>query len=556
VRVNGIVKTVRIDSLISEYQNRTDGKEIGFVNAEVWTEKGFTSIQQVVRHKTTKKIYRVLTHTGVVDVTEDHSLLLDDATKISPNKVTLNTQLLHGDCVQALVSSQDVVTPEEAKVMGFFYGDGSCGSYNGKNTWALNNSNLDYLYEMQGLCPFETKIYDTLDSSGVYKLNAIGNVKNISQRYGNLFYNTYKEKIVPVCILNGSDEVVRSFLEGYYMAVGEIHLDNKGKEGAMGIYLLGRRLGFNVYLNTRSDELNVFRQTWTKSNFRKDPTAIKKIEYLGETDDYVYDLTTESHHFHVGPGELVVHNTDSVMVEFDTDGRTGQEALDYSWHLGEKAAEMCNALFKKPKNLELEKVYWPYILYSKKRYAAKLWTQGKDGRMKMDYIDVKGLQLVRRDNILYVREVCKEILDIILDSADAGPAKKVAQSRALELLGGKVPMSKLVLSQKLAESYKNENLAHVRVRDKMKEREPGSEPQSGDRVPYVLVKTYKKTATQGDRAEDPGWVVKHGLPLDYEYYFTNKFMNPVCDLLEPLVDNPRHTIFGHTVKTKVPRFNR
>jgi DNA polymerase elongation subunit (family B) len=553
VRVNGIVKTVRIDSLISEYQNRTDGKEIGFVNAEVWTEKGFTSIQQVVRHKTTKKIYRVLTHTGVVDVTEDHSLLLDDATKISPNKVTLNTKLLHGDCVQALVSSQDIVTPEEAKVMGFFYGDGSCGSYNGKNTWALNNSNLDYLYEMQGLCPFETKIYDTLDSSGVYKLNAVGNVKNISQRYGNLFYNTYKEKIVPVCILNGSDEVVRSFWEGYYMAVGETRLDNKGKEGAMGIYLLGRRLGFNVYLNTRSDELNVFRQTWTKSNFRKDPTAIKKIEYLGETDDYVYDLTTESHHFHVGPGELVVHNTDSVMVEFDTDGRTGQEALDYSWHLGEKAAEMCNALFKKPKNLELEKVYWPYILYSKKRYAAKLWTQGKDGRMKMDYIDVKGLQLVRRDNILYVREVCKEILDIILDSADTEPAKQVAQSRALELLGGKVPMSKLVLSQKLAESYKNENLAHVRVRDKMKEREPGSEPQSGDRVPYVLVKTEKKTATQGDRAEDPGWVVKHGLPLDYEYYFTNKFMNPVCDLLEPLVENPKQTIFGDLVKTKAKK---
>jgi hypothetical protein len=28
-----------------------------------------------MRHKTTKRMYRVLTHTGVVDVTEDHSLL-------------------------------------------------------------------------------------------------------------------------------------------------------------------------------------------------------------------------------------------------------------------------------------------------------------------------------------------------------------------------------------------------------------------------------------------------------------------------------------------------
>ncbi len=243
-------------------------------------------------------------------------------------------------------------------------------------------------------------------------------------------------------------------------------------------------------------------------------------------------------------------DTDSVMVEFDMEGRTGEAALEHSWKLGEKAAEMCNELFKKPKNLELEKVYWPYILYSKKRYAAKMWTQGRDGKMKMDYIDVKGLQLVRRDNIPYVREVSKDILDIILESNDAQPAKDLAQRKAVELLDGRVSMPKLILSQKLAESYKNNNLAHVRVRDKMREREPGSEPQSGDRVPYVLVKTEKKSATQGDRAEDPGWVERNKLELDYEYYFTNKFMNPICDLLEPLVENPKEAIFGDLIPKK------
>ena len=251
------------------------------------------------------------------------------------------------------------------------------------------------------------------------------------------------------------------------------------------------------------------------------------------------------------PGSKVRYgDTDSVMVEFDCGGRVGQEALDYSWKLGEQAAELCNHMFKKPKNLELEKVYWPYILYSKKRYAAKMWTQAKDGQMKMDYIDVKGLQLVRRDNIPYVREVSREILDIILDSNNTAPAKELAHKRAVELLDGKVTMDKLTLSQKLAESYKNENLAHVRVRDKMREREPGSEPQSGDRVPYVLVKAAKKTATQGERAEDPKWVEKHKLPLDYDYYFTNKFMNPICDLLEPLVENPKEALFGDLLPKK------
>ena len=254
------------------------------------------------------------------------------------------------------------------------------------------------------------------------------------------------------------------------------------------------------------------------------------------------------------PGAIVRYgDTDSVMVEFPMDGRVGQEALDYSWKLGEQAAEMCNKMFKKPKNLELEKVYWPYILYSKKRYAAKMWTQGKDGKMKMDYVDVKGLQLVRRDNTRHVREVSKEVLDILLESDNPEPAKELARKRSRELLGGEVPLEKLVLSQSLAESYKNENLAHVRVRDKMREREPGSEPKPGDRVPYVLVKSTVKNATQGDRAEDPLWVQRHNLPLDYDYYFTNKFMSPICDLLEPLVENPKEEIFGDLIPKKKPR---
>jgi DNA polymerase delta subunit 1 len=244
------------------------------------------------------------------------------------------------------------------------------------------------------------------------------------------------------------------------------------------------------------------------------------------------------------PGAQVRYgDTDSVMVEFDVQGRTGQDAIEYSWKLGEAAAEQCTKLFKSPNNLELEKVYCPYFLYSKKRYAAKLWTQNKKGQMQMDYIDVKGLQVVRRDNTPFVREVCKELLDVILESNNPEGAKKVAHDRAVELLNGRVPMEKLILSQKLADSYKSQNLPHVSVRNKMRQREPGSEPQSGDRVRFVLVEGEPK-AKQFEIAEDPAWVASHNIPLNYTYYFTNKFMNPVCDLLEPLVPNPKEMLFG------------
>lgn len=142
------------------------------------------------------------------------------------------------------------------------------------------------------------------------------------------------------------------------------------------------------------------------------------------------------------------------MVEFDVGERKGVEAIEYSWEVGERAAEECSALFKKPNNLELEKVYWPYFLYSKKRYAAKLWTKGKDGNMNMDYVDVKGLQLVRRDNTPHMREVCKELLDVVLTSGDPGPPKELARKRAQELLSGEISNEKLTLSQSLSDTYK------------------------------------------------------------------------------------------------------
>ena len=268
-------------------------------------------------------------------------------------------------------------------------------------------------------------------------------------------------------------------------------------------------------------------------------------EMIDETKKYV-----ESNF----PGSQVRYgDTDSVMVEFDVQGRTGQDAIEYSWMLGEQAAEQCTKLFKSPNNLELEKVYCPYFLYSKKRYAAKLWTKNKQGQMHMDYIDVKGLQLVRRDNTPFVREVCKELLDVILESNNPEGAKLVAHSRAAELLDGRVPMDKLILSQRLGDHYKQKeghssdpydgvNLPHIAVVKKMRDREPGSEPKSGDRVPFVIIKgTGDK---QFEKSEDPVWAQQHGIPLDYNYYFTNKFMNPICDLLEPLVSDPKETLFG------------
>ena len=232
------------------------------------------------------------------------------------------------------------------------------------------------------------------------------------------------------------------------------------------------------------------------------------------------------------PGAHVRYgDTDSVMVEFDVQGRKGQEAIDYSWQLGEQAAEQCTKLFKAPNDLELEKVYCPYFLYSKKRYAAKMYEKNKAGAIAFKKIDVKGLQVVRRDSCPFVRETLKGLLGQVLESSDPRPVIDAAREAARALMQGQVPVEKLLMSKQLASAYKVP-MAHVAVRDKIRARAPGSEPQQGDRVPFVIVRGPGKMY---EKAEDPIWVREKNLPIDYQYYFTNQFKKPVQDLLEPLV---------------------
>ena len=147
-----------------------------------------------------------------------------------------------------------------------------------------------------------------------------------------------------------------------------------------------------------------------------------------------------------------------------------------------------------------------------------------------------------------------------------GPPKELAKERAIELLSGDISNQKLILSQGLSDSYKvggkavsitspesvNINQSHVQVVVKMRGRKPGSEPQSGDRVPYILTKTGDSKAKAFEKAEDPEYVEDNKIPVDYHYYFLNKFLNPVCDLLDPLYENVKEDIFGEIINQHKP----
>ena len=114
--------------------------------------------------------------------------------------------------------------------------------------------------------------------------------------------------------------------------------------------------------------------------------------------------------------EVIYGDTDSVMVKF------GPKELEKAMDLGNKAAKFVSSKFISPIKLEFEKVYFPYLLINKKRYAGLYWTTPD----KFDKMDSKGIETVRRDNCRLVQTVIETILRKILIDQDVQGAQEYA----------------------------------------------------------------------------------------------------------------------------------
>ena len=99
LKKDGLIYIKTIDSLTNDYNIKPNKhinlKEYGICDYKVWTDKGWTDIKYIMRHKTSKRIYRIVTDSGVVDVTEDHSLLDINKNKIKPNECKIGNEILH-----------------------------------------------------------------------------------------------------------------------------------------------------------------------------------------------------------------------------------------------------------------------------------------------------------------------------------------------------------------------------------------------------------------------------------------------------------------------------
>jgi len=99
-------------------------------------------------------------------------------------------------------------------------------------------------------------------------------------------------------------------------------------------------------------------------------------------------------------------------------------------------------------------------------------------------------------------------------------------------------LEKYIITKQLRDDYKNPaQIAHRVLADRMAERDPGTAPQVGDRLPYIYVAENAGYKKQGDKIEHVDYVKDKGLHPDTAFYISNQIQNPVAQLFALAIEN-------------------
>ena len=262
----------------------------------------------------------------------------------------------------------------------------------------------------------------------------------------------------------------------------------------------------------------------------------KQIMFSKAAIEQFYGPTSGNPH---SAAEIVYGDTDSLFIAFHPkDPATGKElegraAMEKTIHLTEEAGKFVSKMLKAPHDFEFDKVYWPFIIFSKKRYVGHKYEDPSKHCLWF-----MGVALKRRDYAAIAKRFYSGALNILLNERNVVKAADLVKQMAVDLVEGKFGLQPLIISKSLRAEYATAP-AHKMLAERMAARDPGNAPASGDRIPYVYVQPEAGQAApelQGERIETPTYIKEKGLKPDYMYYIDHQIANPICQLFGVVVD--------------------
>jgi DNA polymerase delta subunit 1 len=236
----------------------------------------------------------------------------------------------------------------------------------------------------------------------------------------------------------------------------------------------------------------------------------------------------------------------------------GPITLKEAWEIGHKIdKDITKNLYMPPISLDFEKIFYPYLLLTKKNYAAPHYQKSYK---YPDKINSKGIDTVRRDKAAFVRTSLKICLDFILNfkrtlkkSINDKFYKTVSHEPATlengikyafnylcqlvsDIRNNRLDFDQYIITTRYSkEVYKNPT-PHSELVKKLKKRDNEAAPNLGERVKYVIISKgpLEKVCNM---SEDPFYALENDLPINIDYYLKKKLVPPIQRLFGMVFTN-------------------
>jgi DNA polymerase elongation subunit (family B) len=201
IKKNNMIKIIRIDEIGNNYEpyyvmecngtkKMADSK---IIDTFVWTSSGWRKIKRIIRHETMKTICRIITITGIVDVTTDHSLIDIYGNLLKPDNSLdkfllindfINDETIYddeNDVLNGTMEKKQIYINEVFKDLDFITTTDKC--FCAKIYYLLNMMNIgaciDFEEEIYKITKFSNVSAKTINNSRVTKIIKLPRKKRI-----------------------------------------------------------------------------------------------------------------------------------------------------------------------------------------------------------------------------------------------------------------------------------------------------------------------------------------------------------------------------------------
>ncbi|KAF1796423.1 DNA polymerase family B-domain-containing protein [Mucor lusitanicus] len=240
---------------------------------------------------------------------------------------------------------------------------------------------------------------------------------------------------------------------------------------------------------------------------------------------------------HTNSVDVIYGDTDSIMIN------THQKVFSRANNIGQQLKQQVNIKYNMLE-IDIDGVFRRTLLLKKKKYAAQMVTKEADGSYK-ESLEVKGLDIVRRDGCDLSRATSEHVLQLVLSNQSqetiVNNIHEYIKMVANRVHASEVPVDEYIIRKQLTKSPEEYRTTkgnpHVLVAKDM--RRSGIAVKSGDTIPYIYCTTTNMDGEVVREPRMPDDVTSGKAVIDKDWYLLKQVLPSVDRICIPLEGTDR-----------------